>query len=108
IYVQRNVDRKSAQAEQMLSFLGEQLPQLRGDLDKAEQRYNSFRAQHGTVDLEAEGKRLLQSIVDSKAKLIDLQQQRSQLVQRFTAAHPSVAAIDAQIGELQQQQNAFD
>ncbi|MEF1435446.1 tyrosine protein kinase, partial [Neisseria gonorrhoeae] len=48
IYVQRNVDRKSAQAEQMLSFLGEQLPQLRGDLDKAEQRYNSFRAQHGT------------------------------------------------------------
>ncbi|WP_406868699.1 polysaccharide biosynthesis tyrosine autokinase [Paraburkholderia fungorum] len=108
IYVQRNVDRKSAQAEQMLSFLGEQLPQLRGDLDKAEQRYNSFRAQHGTVDLEAEGKLLLQSIVDSKAKLIDLQQQRSQLVQRFTAAHPSVAAIDAQIGELQQQQNAFD
>ncbi|KFX66743.1 protein tyrosine kinase [Burkholderia sp. K24] len=108
IYVQRNVDRKSAQAEQMLSFLGEQLPQLRGDLDKAEQRYNAFRAQHGTVDLEAEGKLLLQSIVDTNAKLIELKQQRSLLVQRFTAVHPSVAAIDAQMGELQQQQNTFD
>lgn len=108
IYVQRNVDRKSAQAEQMLSFLGEQLPQLRGDLDTAEQRYNTFRAQHGTIDLEAEGKLLLQSIVDSKTKLIELQQQRSELVQRFTTEHPSVVAIDAQIGELRQQQEVFD
>ncbi|MFM0395717.1 polysaccharide biosynthesis tyrosine autokinase [Paraburkholderia phytofirmans] len=108
IYVQRNVDRKSAQAEQMLRFLGEQLPVLREDLDTAEQRYNTFRAQHGTVDLQAEGKLLLQSIVDNKGKLIELEQQRSQLVQRFTATHPSVVAIGAQIGELQRQQDVLD
>ncbi|CAB3777110.1 Tyrosine-protein kinase wzc [Paraburkholderia ultramafica] len=107
-YVQRNVDRKSAQAKQMLSFLGEQLPQLRADLDDAEQRYNSFRAKHGTVDLEAEGKLLLQSIVDNKTKLTELQQQRADLAQRFTSEHPSVLAIDAQIGELRAKESAFD
>jgi tyrosine-protein kinase Etk/Wzc len=108
IYVQRNVARKSAQAEQMLEFLGQQLPELRQDLDTAEQRYNAFRAQHGTVDLEAESKLLLQSIVDNKAKLLDLQQQRSQLLQHFTVEYPSVVAIDAQISELQAQQRTFD
>lgn len=108
IYVQRNVDRKSAQAEQMLAFLGEQLPKLREDLDKAEQRYNAFRAQHGTVDLEAESKLLLQSIVENRTKLVELAQQRAQLVQHFTAEHPSVVALDAQIVELQQQQSGFD
>lgn len=107
IYVQRNVDRKSAQAQQMLQFLADQLPQLRADLDDAEARYNAFRTQNGTVDLETEGKLLLQSIVDSKTKLIELQQQRSALAQRYTVEHPSIQAIDAQIDELQEQQRSF-
>lgn len=108
LYVQRNVDRKSAQAQQMLSFLANQLPQLSADLDQAEERYNTFRAKNGTVDLEEEGKLLLQSIVDSKTKLVELQQQRADLVQRFTAVHPSVAAIDARISELVQQEDQFN
>lgn len=108
IYVQRNVDRKSAQAQQMLQFLGEQLPQLRADLDEAEAKYNAFRTEKGTVDLEAEGKLLLQAIVDSQTRLVELQQQRSALAQRYTVEHPSVQAIDAQIAELQKQQAAFN
>jgi tyrosine-protein kinase Etk/Wzc len=108
LYVQRNVDSKSAQAEQMLKFLSDQLPQLRADLDQAEAKYNAFRTQNGTVDLETEGKLLLQSIVDSKTRLIELQQQRAALAQRYTAEHPSVQAIDLQIGELQRQQSDFN
>ncbi|MDR8395923.1 polysaccharide biosynthesis tyrosine autokinase [Paraburkholderia sp. USG1] len=108
IYVQRNVDRKSAQAQQMLQFLGEQLPQLRADLDEAEAKYNAFRTRNGTVDLEAEGRLLLQSIVDSQTRLVELQQQRSALAQRYTAEHPSVQAIDAQIADLKKRQGAFN
>ncbi|HEX7907040.1 MAG TPA: polysaccharide biosynthesis tyrosine autokinase [Paraburkholderia sp.] len=108
VYVQRNVDGKSAQAQQMLQFLSEQLPQLRADLDQAEAKYNAFRTENGTVDLETEGKLLLQSIVDSKTRLIELQQQRAALAQRYTAEHPSVQAIDQQIDELQQQQSGFN
>jgi len=107
IYVQRNVDRRSAQAEQMLRFLGEQLPQLRADLDAAEARYNDFRTRHGTIDLESEGKLLLQSVVDNKTKLVELQQQHVSLAQRYTAEHPQLQVIDAQIAELRQQQGAL-
>jgi len=108
LYVQRNVDRKSAQAQQMLDFLGEQLPQLRADLDQSEARYNAFRTKSGAVDLDAQGKLLLQSVVDTKTRLTELQQQRADLVQRFTPAHPSVAAIDARIAELEHQQAQYE
>ncbi|MFP6557991.1 polysaccharide biosynthesis tyrosine autokinase [Paraburkholderia sp. B3] len=108
IYVQRNVDRKSAQAQQMLNFLSDQLPQLRADLDQSEARYNAFRAKAGAIDLDAQGKLLLQTVVDTKTRLIELQQQRADLVQKYTASHPMVAAIDARIAGLEQQQGQYE
>jgi len=104
-YVQRNVGLKSGQAAQMLGFLGNQLPELRSGLDNSEQRYNTFRNKTGTVDLVEESRLLLQSIVDGKTRITALQQQRAELLQRFTPSHPSVAAIDAQLADLQREQN---
>ena len=72
------------EAEHMLAFLDQQLPELRKELDDAEQRYNKFRNAHGTVDLSEESRLLLQQIVDNKTKLLDLQQQRAEMSQRFT------------------------
>lgn len=103
-FIQQDVDRRSAEAEHTLAFLDQQLPQLRKELDNAEQRYNTFRNNHGTVDLSEESRLLLQQIVANKTKLADLQQQRADLSQRFTPSHPAVAALDAQIAELQGQQ----
>ncbi len=108
LYVQRNVDRKSAQAQQMLTFLGDQLPQLRADLDQSEARYNAFRAKSGAIDLDAQGKLLLQTVVDTKTRLTELQQQRADLVQRYTESHPAVAAVDARIAELERQQAQYE
>jgi tyrosine-protein kinase Etk/Wzc len=106
-YVQQDIDRKSAEAEHTLAFLDQQLPQLRTELDQAEQRYNSFRNKQGTVDLSEESRLLLQQIVENKTKLVDLQQQRAELATRFTAAHPAVAALDAQIAQLQSVQGSL-
>jgi tyrosine-protein kinase Etk/Wzc len=103
-YVQQNVNRKSAQAEQTLTFLEQQLPDLRKQLDEAEDRYNEFRNKNGTVDLTEESRMLLQQIVDSKTKLVDLQQQRIEMAQRFTGSHPALVALDSQIAILQTQQ----
>lgn len=104
-YVQRNVGWKSAQAQQMLGFLGNQLPQLRTDLEQSEQRYNTFRNKNRTVDLDAESRLLLQAIAEAKSQAVTLQQQRSELLQRFTPTHPSVIAIDAQLSDLRHQQD---
>ncbi|SAK99545.1 exopolysaccharide transport protein family protein [Caballeronia arationis] len=99
-FVQQDVEKRSLEAEHTLAFLDEQLPELRKQLDAAEQRYNTFRNRQGTVDLSEESRLLLQQIVDNKTKLTDLQQQRAEMSQRFTANHPSVQALDAQIGTL--------
>jgi tyrosine-protein kinase Etk/Wzc len=107
-YVQRNVGLKSGQAQQMLGFLSNQMPDLKSGLDSAEQRYTSFRNKSGTVDLEAESRLLLQSIVDGKSKILALQQQRADLMQRFTPNHPSVASIDAQLADLQREQSQLN
>ncbi|MFP3798274.1 MULTISPECIES: polysaccharide biosynthesis tyrosine autokinase [Paraburkholderia] len=99
-FIRQDVQSRSAEAEHMLAFLDEQLPQLRKQLDDAEQKYNNFRNQHGTVDLGEESRLLLQQVVDNKTRLEDLQQQRAELAQRFTEHHPAVAALDAQIAAL--------
>lgn len=96
-YVQQNIERRSAEAEKTLAFLDEQLPQLRMQLDGAEQRYNQYRSQHGTIDIGEEAKTILQQSVEASTRLVTLQQQRTELIQRFTPQHPSVMAVDGQI-----------
>jgi len=103
-FIRQDVEARSAEAEHMLAFVAQQLPQLRAQLDESEQRYNKFRNQHGTVDLSEESRLLLQQVVDNKTRLVELQQQRAEMSQRFTAKHPAVAALDAQIATLQGQQ----
>ncbi|WP_206951338.1 polysaccharide biosynthesis tyrosine autokinase [Trinickia acidisoli] len=99
-FIKQDVDRRSAEAEHTLAFLDQQLPKLRRELDAAEDRYNTFRNNHGTVDLSEESRLLLQQVVDNKTKLADLERQRADLSQRFTSSHPAVAALDAQIAQL--------
>jgi tyrosine-protein kinase Etk/Wzc len=100
-YLKQNRDRKSAEAEQTLSFLALQLPEVRTQLELAETRYNAYLEQHGTLNVPEEGRLLLQRMVEIKTHMLELQQQRDELIQRFNDAHPSVAALNAQIATLQ-------
>ncbi|WP_250435023.1 polysaccharide biosynthesis tyrosine autokinase [Caballeronia sp. ATUFL_F2_KS9A] len=99
-YVEQDTQKRSAEAEHTLAFLEQQLPLVKKQLDEAEQRLSAFRNKQGSVDLSEESRLLLQQIVDNKTKLSDLQQQRAELSLRFTANHPSVQALDAQIASL--------
>jgi tyrosine-protein kinase Etk/Wzc len=103
-FIKQDVASRSAEAEHMLAFLDDQLPQLRSQVDAAEQKYNKFRNEHGTVDLGEESRLLLQQVTDNKTRLEDLQQQRAELAQRFTEHHPAVQALDSQIATLRTSQ----
>jgi tyrosine-protein kinase Etk/Wzc len=107
-FVRQDVDSRSNETGHLLTFIEQQLPDARKALDDAEQRYNKFRNAHGTVDIGEESRLLLQQIVDNKTKLLNLQQQRAEMSQRFTPSHPMVAAIDAQIAELQSMQTTMN
>ncbi|WP_233828407.1 polysaccharide biosynthesis tyrosine autokinase [Paraburkholderia sp. ZP32-5] len=103
-FVRQDIASQSTETQHTLAFLEQQLPGLRQQLDDAEQRYSKFRNEHGTVDIGEENRLMLQQAADNKARLLDLQQQRMVLLQRFTASYPSVAALDAQIAALQNAQ----
>lgn len=99
-YLSQNVERKTAEARRSLAFLNEQLPRLKAQLEEAEQRYTSFRDEHGTVDLSAEGTSLLQRSTAAQTRLLELKIQRQELLSRYSRSHPSVTAVDDQIREL--------
>ena len=106
-FVRQDMESRSTEAEHTLAFLDQQLPELRKQLDDA-----------GAALQQVPQSRTARSIWARKAacccnrssttrpSCIDLQQQRAEMSQRFTANHPSVAALDAQIARLQGAQTA--
>lgn len=96
-YVRQNIERKSAEAEKTLAFLDVQMPQLKKQLGQAEDTYNRYRNQQGTVALDQETSMVLQRIVDFESKMLEAQQKRRELIGRFTPEHPLVQTLDAQI-----------
>ena len=102
-YVRQNVERKSAEAEKTLAFLDEQLPVVRQDMQAAEVSLNTYRLEKGSVDLPLETQSILQTIVNVEGQLSALQQQRDKMTEAFTEIHPTVIALDRQIGSLNEQ-----
>ncbi|MDB5743356.1 MAG: exopolysaccharide transport protein family [Polaromonas sp.] len=99
-YVRQNIERKSAEAEKSLDFLGGFLPQLKIQLEESEVRFNKFRNQNGTFDLGTEGKSYLETAVKLQGDLLTLQQKRREQSAQFTAAHPVIQTLDAQIAAV--------
>ena len=102
-YVRQNTERKSAEAEKSLDFLGGFLPQLKKQLEDSEAKFNQFRNQNGTFDLGAEGKNYLDTAVKLQGSLLELQQKRREQAAQFTAAHPVIQTLDAQIAAVSQE-----
>jgi tyrosine-protein kinase Etk/Wzc len=97
VYVEQNVARSSAEAELSLSFLEKQLPPLKERVDAAENAYNLYRTQHGSVDLATETQSVLAGLVNVEQALLELQQERDELRNRFKPAHPVIKALDDKI-----------
>lgn len=100
VYVRQNVERKSAEAQQTLLFLEEQLPMVKKDMEAAEVALNSYRLEKGSIDLPRETQVVLETIVAIEGQLNGLQQERDKALQGFTFAHPMVLALDSQIERL--------
>jgi tyrosine-protein kinase Etk/Wzc len=99
-YVRQNQSRKTEEAERSLSYINKQMPELKTQLEQSEARYNAFRNQHGTVDLTEEARLQLQAAAAAKSKRIDLDQKRTELLAKYTSAHPVLQGVDAQIREI--------
>ncbi|MCM1960730.1 polysaccharide biosynthesis tyrosine autokinase [Acinetobacter modestus] len=102
-YSAQNVARRSAETAQTLKFLDEQLPELKKQLDDAEREFNKFRQKFNTVDVTKESELYLTQSINLETKKIELQQQQADLAAKYTAEHPAMREINAQITTINKQ-----
>ncbi|MDN7697210.1 polysaccharide biosynthesis tyrosine autokinase [Burkholderia semiarida] len=100
-YLAQNTQRKSEAADKLIRYMDGQLPQLKAQLEAAENRFNAFRASHGTVNTSDEALALRQQSVDIETRVQTLQQRREELLTRFMPKHPAIVAVDAQLADAQ-------
>lgn len=92
-YVAQNVARKSEEAAKSLEFLEVQLPQVRSQLDIAENKLNAYRQQKDSVDLPLEAKSVLDSMVNIDAQLNELTFREAEISKLYTKIHPAYRTL---------------
>lgn len=107
-YVRQNVERSSAEAAQSLEFLRNKLPEVKRDLESAEEKLNSYQVTAETIDITAEGGALLEQIVSLETRISEMEIQRAEIEQRFQSTHPRYKAWAGQMQELKQRRAALD
>lgn len=105
LYVRQNVERKSAEAQQSLDFLEQQLPEVRMQLEKAESALNAYQASAGSVDITLETQAVLDQVVELDTAISELELRRSEMERRFTREHPNYQALLEQMAQLERRRD---
>ncbi|MCF2857421.1 polysaccharide biosynthesis tyrosine autokinase [Pseudoalteromonas sp. SMS1] len=103
IYVRRNVERNSAEAQKSLEFLEYQLPQVKKQLEAAEQRFNDYQVKQQSVDISLETEGVLKQLVKLETQLQELELKKLEVGRKFKQSHPSYQAAVEQISVVQDQ-----
>ncbi len=107
LYQLQNVNRLSAEASNSLKFLQQQLPQVKLELENAEQKLNSFRKDQSSIDLNLETRSYLEQLVLVDTALNDLDLKEAELSRKFTRQHPAYTTLLEQKRELMAQKQSL-
>ncbi|WP_279061234.1 tyrosine-protein kinase [Lelliottia amnigena] len=107
-YLRQNIDRQAAQDAKSLAFLQRELPQIRADLDLAEERLNSYRKQRDSVDLTLEAKSVLEQIVNADNQLNELTFREAEISQLFKKDHPTYRALNEKRQTLENEKSRLN
>ncbi|MEJ8322413.1 tyrosine-protein kinase Wzc [Kosakonia sacchari] len=92
-YLEQNIERKSEEAAKSLIFLDKQLPEVRKNLDEAEEKLNTYRQRKDSVDLPLEAKSVLDSMVNIDAQLNELTFREAEISKLYTKVHPAYRTL---------------
>ncbi|TNL49094.1 polysaccharide biosynthesis tyrosine autokinase [Acinetobacter bereziniae] len=101
VYHQQNIERKTLESKQTLSFLDQQLPELKQQLEQSEIKFNKFREQYNTVDVTQESELMLKQNVELEKMRIELKQKQAEYSAKYTPDHPLMTEINAQLAAIQ-------
>lgn len=106
-YVRQNVDRNSAEASAQLSFVKEQLPNIRKQVDAAQEALSAYQTRANSVDISLQTKGLLDQEVAVETSIQQLRMQQAEMDRKFTRDHPAYQALMRQLNDLQGRKTGF-
>lgn len=108
VYLDQNIQRQSAEAEQSLDFLENQEPEIREQLRGAEDTLNQYRTERDSVDLTQETKSVLERLVNIDAQLNELKFKEAEISRRFSPGHPTYSALLDKKQQLQDERKRLN
>lgn len=106
-YVDQNIARSAAEAQNSLGFIEEQLPISQVAVTQAQDALNAYRQQQQSVDVNYETRVLLEQATQIEAQLNALTLEEEELKKRYTINHPAYqgllqnkASLTAQLEEV--------
>jgi uncharacterized protein involved in exopolysaccharide biosynthesis len=84
-------------------FLEERLKTVKQDLDLASERFGQFASKNTAIDIQAQGRAMVEAAAELQGKLIAAQSELQMLRQIYTNENVRVRATQAEIGELQKE-----
>ena len=106
-YLRQNVERVSAEAQNSLAFLEEQLPVVKAEVELSENRLNQYRLENQTVDLTLETQAVLEQAVTIDAQIAQMDIQIQQMAMRYTSNHPIMQELESQRQYLLERKSEF-
>ncbi|MDQ9022761.1 polysaccharide biosynthesis tyrosine autokinase [Acinetobacter sichuanensis] len=108
VYHAQNIERKTLESKQTLKFLDKQLPELKKQLEESEIKFNKFREQYNIIDVTQESELMLKQNVELEKTRIELKQKQAELSAKYTASHPLMAEINAQLATIDKKANELN
>ncbi|WP_323039924.1 polysaccharide biosynthesis tyrosine autokinase [Gemmobacter sp.] len=92
-YLDQNINRSAAEAQNSLAFIEEQLPLAERAVTEAQDALNTYRQKRQSVDVDYETRILLERATQIEAELNKLALQEDELKSRYTINHPAYQAL---------------
>lgn len=92
-YQDQNLQRRSAEIDQSIAFIDEQLPAIRNTLQDATEALRQYQLTRQETELSLGTQDLLSQAVTLEAELEELQFREKQLAERITPNHPDYRAL---------------
>ncbi|MFL6586735.1 MAG: polysaccharide biosynthesis tyrosine autokinase [Luteimonas sp.] len=106
-YVRQNVERNSAEASSQLTFVREQLPTIRLQVEAAQSAMSQYQTTANSVDITMQTQGLLQQEVAVETSIQQLKMKQAEMDRSFTREHPAYRALMSQLGELEGRKAGF-
>ena len=97
------VQLSSSSARREREFLEERLKVVKQDLDDASNQLAQFSSKNNTLDIQQEGRAMLDAAANLSGQMIAAQSQLEGLRQIYTDGNPRVQSLNARVAELRKQ-----